>query len=1140
MSCLAQLNQFLFTHARQLSSGDSQKPHPPGWPLYSYRCTDKAYEEFRQRVKDGLPQALKGEPPAGFEACFCLHAAETFRREHAGGAWTWKTVFDPLGVDVPTNPLVVTWVEKGLRHWQRPVLTGAAGQRLALATIACEGGLPLRLLHSEGTNLRTYFRKMLQAYHERSRHAQDLEALARNRIDALPQTLRNEEVVRLAAALIERTVKLQEVIGDAADPIAALDEQVADWRRTLPLRLDDDIAAALFKNLVEESRAIASAIAARPSWMGTLEELASGRFAVKKTLQFPSLMPKGDLAGLLGSEPKSRVRLLLNTRRRSEPVGVLSQFPDRDSGDAVYRREWLRRDGVVVTGVAVTEPHLVALHDGAQEVPIALDDEDAWGESPWVFVPTKDQGTWAWFSEGSVSTRVDQAVVVVPSGCNPVPAGEASCDHLGELPEVERRVFRITGRVDFVTPEGERYRVGCGAGVEMREAPQLMGKQLPHVLNTRPVYLGAPCFRESSLSRAPQVAEGNLQWRPVGSTGQWMKGSSQCVGRVWLRLVEAESGVERIRRMVDVVPDDTELSRSIGNQQWPGLYHVRATGRPRIAVANARSSITVREDNPAGEIVVECPPVHGSTIEPFCLQLEWTQGRSVSLELPYPQKGAMFQLDGRALAMDELVGLDRLYGLWLLVENPAGGERFTLDTELVGGGTSIRGLGAAEQLPPLQNGELRLNLGLWTDRVRHLLAATDDPTAIVRITVRSQSGHDLIRIRVARYDMEIHPVPSSHSVYLPAEQLEKVGEEWASRLSMEILPLWSPDERPASLLMRDDLPGHWFVPKDLAPGPWWVIGRDGDWLRFRPLLWTVPAPIDGAAESRAEPRLADVIREPARERREEQLGSLIAEMGKTPAHPDWELLQSYVALAMDFPPNTLDVLRHLVRHPETLAMAALMADDERFRPLMAFADEMPFAWGLLPVEAWQKATLRYFDHLRESLAAVESGEEICFAAFERFRERAMGARPYFKSLCDWLQEQAFPGRGMKNSGLQVVRALQTDYVTELVENEIKLLLARHDADEYWPAWQGITDLADSGLLSTEFRFSTVTGFQRPVRCGPFVAAAIALGGNQQRPPSHELVYQLRVIRGFDTEWFDSAYELGLTLGLARGEWEGVL
>jgi hypothetical protein len=40
-------------------------------------------------------------------------------------------------------------------------------------------------------------------------------------------------------------------------------------------------------------------------------------------------------------------------------------------------------------------------------------------------------------------------------------------------------------------------------------------------------------------------------------------------------------------------------------------------------------------------------------------------------------------------------------------------------------------------------------------------------------------------------------------------------------------------------LIRDEAASAWPIPEGLESGPWWVLGMDGDWARFRPLLWIV-------------------------------------------------------------------------------------------------------------------------------------------------------------------------------------------------------------------------------------------------------------------------------------------------------------
>jgi len=54
---------------------------------------DSEYERLKVAVCAQMPGALRGKEDRGFAAMFCVYAAETFRRRHAGGPWAWETVF---------------------------------------------------------------------------------------------------------------------------------------------------------------------------------------------------------------------------------------------------------------------------------------------------------------------------------------------------------------------------------------------------------------------------------------------------------------------------------------------------------------------------------------------------------------------------------------------------------------------------------------------------------------------------------------------------------------------------------------------------------------------------------------------------------------------------------------------------------------------------------------------------------------------------------------------------------------------------------------------------------------------------------------------------------------------------------------
>lgn len=101
---------------------------------------------------------------------------------------------------------------------------------------------------------------------------------------------------------------------------------------------------------------------------------------------------------------------------------------------------------------------------------------------------------------------------------------------------------------------------------------------------------------------------------------------------------------------------------------------------------------------------------------PLNLLLCWPGSELIPLTLPYPQRGAVFQLAGRPLFNDDWVPLDRLGGLQVLIQDPAGGRNFWLDGELLRAtepvGEPLRQT-FRTRLPPLEQGRLELSLLAW-------------------------------------------------------------------------------------------------------------------------------------------------------------------------------------------------------------------------------------------------------------------------------------------------------------------------------------------------------------------------------------------------------------------------------------------
>jgi hypothetical protein len=476
-------------------------------------------------------------------------------------------------------------------------LRGKDGSRRFLVTIACEGGLPLRLLQRENAHLTQFFRTLLDNYYRAGQGGITVaETIARQQAHRLPRSLRHEPVFHLAATLIAKIGELQSRIGDSTDPIATLDQKVPDWRRDLPLRLEDQVAETLltglvrrFGELVRETsarlRAMQMSIApakpkgelvretsARLRWRGRLRETSTG-WQVENCLELPERPTGEQIAEWTGfsAADRPRWRLLLHTPAGAEVMAWLTRVQG-EGKSAVYRREWLRHDGVVLTGAAVGQPHRLTLHDGQQEYALTVRDGEPWGDSPWVFVERGAGGERDWLTEGSARTRLEQAWVLAAPELIPREVAGV-CEDLGTIAELNRVVYRVSGEIGLLTLQQDRYRIACRSENESEEAFAIVGDTVPQALQQRPLYCGPPQIQTLDREGRRQPTAGRIQWRPVGDGAPWREIQEAGHGRIWVRLIDA-SGAERCRRKVDVAPRNFRIEADIGTGNQAGVVRL--------------------------------------------------------------------------------------------------------------------------------------------------------------------------------------------------------------------------------------------------------------------------------------------------------------------------------------------------------------------------------------------------------------------------------------------------------------------------------------------------------------------------------------------------------------------------------------
>lgn len=1103
---------------------------PDGRPLYAYRVSGRELVQLSAWVRDLLPHALRtGTHAHRFELLFCLYAAEIFRREHAEGAWAWHTVFEPLRADVAPMNRLSSWCAGGLQQWKRPLLYSRAGDRQFLVTLACEGGLPLRVLERQGAKLTAFFEHLLESYYRAPvRSSETAVQVAEQNAFYLPRTLRQDVVLHLGAELIAALVELWQDSGgsrDTGDPIAALDAAVPSWRERLPLRAEDDAVNALLRPLVSRVKGLAQAASAKLRWRGLLRQGVSRGWEVENRLDFPPVVGGPVLRQWLACAPEAvlppRLRVVLVHGERSDAVAWLSR--GRGSGDnANYHLELLRARGASLRDSEVLEAAKLELLQGECEQTLPAQFAAAWSEVlPWVFV--ERNGALERLCEGGARTRATCAWVVLPRGFDTAPDAEGSvCEQLGAAALAGRTVVRVSGRALLTSPDGVRYVVTCGAEEDTEEFWTATGSLLKDTLGREPVYLGLPkLVVERADGQRAVAVNGRIEWRAVSGDGAWRQ-DSNAAGKLWLRYVD-NAGGERFRRQVQVLPQVFTCKRQVSDSKTEGGYLLR--GLQGASVRHASAGATALRITTVGdEVTVHCPPLTSTSLPELSLSLQWSGSAPVEFQMTYPQRGAMFLMNGRPLSDGGTVPLDRCGGARLLVQDPIGGQRYEVLGEMNDTWLGSQRAGFFESLPLLSNGRIELSLQAWQDRLQALLACSDKADEYVRLDVM-RTQKKLARACITRFDARLVPEHVARRVNIEERVLLELGAEGLARIELSLLPLWDPAREPLPLARDPSRDGSWLLPAVLEPGPWWVIGRDGDWARFRPLLWV--AKDDTAQSVGTDSVLAAAVRLPDEGERITALDAVLTSLTEEPDHPDWPLLSAYIELGREFPPTLLDVLKRLAAHPRALVHALLRADDAGFDRVWSLADGLPFLWVLLPVTEWLSAARRWLGGIQEALGDLDVDGAMVRSLFVRFRERAVLRHRCIDPLCDWLQESLWPAQRQGKNSLSVARVMPAT-IHEFIQDELVGLQSRHD-EKNWPRPKETLRLA-AELAEEGFRFQQINDIYRGVRCAPFVAAERALLGDSV---SSELLLELRLLRAFDSQWFDSAYTYAITLGLAK-------
>ena len=957
---------------------------PDGRPLYRYA----AYKRELAGLRDALSDELHQRPPRPFAAMgFCLWAAEWWRRHYASGPWKWQPLLAELG-HPEFAPGEVRYlhlhdlVARGLSRWKREVLQVGDSRRY-LATLACEGGLPLSLL-KRPTHLRSYLKAVMEEctlFQSAEVQARDLAEQARH---FLPKSWHQHVVYELAAQLVQRILILQRQLGETSTPVLDLDRTCPGWREKLPVRLSDDVARTLLNGLLLDAAEVARGGRIQVRWHVEVVPAGDGQWKLVGYFHIPATIESAMFNRLFGRAVEAPLpgRFDLSVQVGGGPVQPLAFVTPRMTAEqkGTYGVELLPAAQRRHESGLQQARRLVARFLGEAFFTDHFQGADGLTELPWVFAP-KDAGEGEQqpcrlVGQGSVKIREPWGLVVASRDTSAEADGDAAVDVLGTLCKRDRRVYRVRGTVTFVAKDGARAVVETGAlsstsGVEYR----LSGKQLASRRGGPPVYLGSPKMHEWRDGDYDSVPEENLKWKPDMRGGRWRPyfGHEPVRGTGTLRYTRDDAVRHSVR--LSVLPRHAAVKIRPTTDEQHGQILLQQFGNVQVAVAEpgVNASGHVVSDGYCLELTADDDPPYAVTVV-----VDWNGQERVALELPFPARRAVY-LDarGQKLSRGATLTEGHLAGVRTEVVIPGTAEFSILGRYIGPDANNIRRGMLERGVPKVREGHYALDLALVQPAVADRLSRSDNLDGWVALRVHSNQEAGALtptNIKVGRFDLELERCEACPgAIDLDKAGRARMSEEELAAFTVEALPLLDPDLQPEVLPERESGSG-WRIPDTLDPGPYLIVGRQGDWQRARPLNWyagghrphedleaesvgTAYAKLDAGADGMKAFRV--VARQLANQ--------------PTVTASDWPLVFAYLQ-ATSLPVQVFPLLRALAETRRACAMAAVVATPGELDDLWQRMEAFPFAWWQIPLEVWKEAFTAYARHLETELASLDDHE----------------------------------------------------------------------------------------------------------------------------------------------------------------------
>jgi hypothetical protein len=933
---------------------------PDGRPLHRYRIDDRGFDELQIELRQGFAERRA----ASLAPVFVLWASEYYRREFDGGAFSWSFLTDPLDLHVD-QAVLRELTARGLRALQRPAPRRSDAGVQYLKTIAAEGGLPVRLLASEGG----YRAALVGLVSDIERFGvgcpQDQAlAFARRRTDRLPFGYRTEEFAELFVQFAREIVELRARAPDGLDADAVehwLDTADADWRDALTLRLDGPAARSLFAEAMVVRAGGETAEPLRRQLVRGEDGRWQPMVDVAPVTRFPARLLDG-----IGSDFR-RIRLSPKGPLATAcPDLLLSLEREDSSSDWTCTRISGRRTARFPFSLSCAL-QLVAMADGRMldevHLPggVPIDTEE--GLTLWTLAETGEDGKAQRLEHAgsaSLRTRDPHVWALVANGADPSLEGNLTGQLDGETPE--GRLFRLEGDGRLAVRDWS-VRIETGANATERDEITALGPRHPVLRDERgdPVFRGLPDLLYRQAGRAfSTLPPRKRHYRRAGRRG-WSRSAPDANFVGVLDVAADDQGNVGARLRLRVVPNETRI------EPLPNKSGLRLSGFPlgwTVRIAEGEPGVV--DTNGSAEIDLPDSLRLKDRVSFFAAAPDASQ--TLRWQLALPSQTAFFaDTEGTLLDAERGITLHDLRA-WRVV--PARQGRTDLSLQLL--------------VPGHARSTPRLTLPVATEmplssfrRLIEDLLAQGGPDAEVRLRVLS-GPEQSPRLVVRRFYAETALSPLGVLPTLPNRQDER-PHRWPDLVALDLdLP---------SHVTKVANEGEAALARALGPGRWFLLpSLDGQPLRPpRPLV--VPPTAQGNVDANvSRSRLPAAGKGRTRDERVTAYAGVLATATEDEIRPLETAIDALMAHGSS--PGALDQVLALSRCPHVAVRLLLRGDASGLNDRLDLELHGARRWAFVGPEDWGRA----LSAETEALAAILRAQPTLAEKAEDYAREQIGRR----------------------------------------------------------------------------------------------------------------------------------------------------